>query len=67
MDDAIDIKALRERLGWTQEQLAERLMLDRSSISRMEGGQPPKGPTLILLRQLLREAEATTADSGERA
>jgi len=49
---AIDVRALRESLNWTQEQLAEYLGLDRSSISRMESGQEPKGPTLRLLKQL---------------
>jgi transcriptional regulator with XRE-family HTH domain len=52
MSKNIDIKALRDRLGWTQEQMAEYLGLDRSSVSRMEGGQTPKGPTEKLLAAL---------------
>jgi len=52
MDSAIDIKAIREKHGWTQEQLADYLGLDRSSISRMENGQEPKGPTGKMLRHL---------------
>ncbi len=52
MDDEIDIKALRESLGLTQAQLAEKLGLDRSSVSRMESGQHPKGPTRLLLQKM---------------
>ena len=63
MDD-FDVKALRERLGWTQERLAAELGLDRSSISRMEGGQAPKGPTLKLLRQI---AHDTASQGDDRA
>jgi transcriptional regulator with XRE-family HTH domain len=56
MDQAIDIKALREQLGWDQTQMAEYLGLDRSSVSRMENGQEPKGPVLKLLQQLNQDA-----------
>lgn len=52
MDEQIDVKALREGLRLTQEQLADFLGLDRSSVSRMESGQRPRGPTLVLLRKL---------------
>jgi len=58
MDKPIDIRALRLRLNWTQDQLAEFLGLDRSSVSRMENGQPPKGPTAKLLRELASRQEA---------
>jgi DNA-binding transcriptional regulator YiaG len=49
----IDIKALREGLAWTQEQMADYLGLDRSTVSRMENGQEPKGPTKKLLESLI--------------
>ena len=52
MDDQIDVKALRKRLDWSQAELAEHLGLDRSSVSRLENGQAPSGPTLRLLKQL---------------
>jgi transcriptional regulator with XRE-family HTH domain len=54
MQEHIDIRALRDDLGWTQDQLAAYLGLDRSSVSRMEHGQPPKGPTYRLLDALRR-------------
>jgi transcriptional regulator with XRE-family HTH domain len=52
MSEAIDIRSLRDRLGWTQERLAQELGLDRSSVSRMETGQSPKGPTAKLLKMI---------------
>jgi transcriptional regulator with XRE-family HTH domain len=33
------VKALRTRKGWSQEELAERLCIDRSAISRIENNQ----------------------------
>lgn len=48
----INIIALRERLGWTQQQLAEHCGVDRSTVSKWEAEPPTKGPALILLRQL---------------
>lgn len=56
MDDLIDVKSLRERFGWTQDQMALELGCDRSTVSRMEAGQEPSGATKILLRQLAQRA-----------
>jgi transcriptional regulator with XRE-family HTH domain len=74
----IDVRALRERLGWSQERLAIELGLDRSTVSRMESGQPPSGPTAILLRRLGQDLYSkrdgsepsvglTTESTGERS
>lgn len=52
MEPAVDIIALRKRLDWTQEQLADELGLDRSTVSRMERGKPVSGPVLKLLHAL---------------
>jgi len=49
---AMDVRSLREKLGWTQDQLAEYLGLDRSSVSRMESGREPSGPVRRLLDAL---------------
>lgn len=47
------IIALRkDRLRWTQEQLASYLGVDRATVSRMETGQVPSGPVDKLLKQL---------------
>ncbi|WP_309802427.1 helix-turn-helix domain-containing protein [Methylopila jiangsuensis] len=61
-DTAIDVRALRKRLNLTQGQLAERLGLDRSSVSRLENGQPPSGPTEVLLRLLAAEPHRPASD-----
>jgi transcriptional regulator with XRE-family HTH domain len=51
----MDVKAIRERRQWTQEQMAEYLGLDRSTVSRLERGQAPTGSTRILLGRLLED------------
>jgi DNA-binding transcriptional regulator YiaG len=58
MIDPDTIKSTREnRYGWTQEQLAEYLGLDRSNVSRMENGQSkPGGPAMKLLRHWIADA-----------
>ena len=53
MDTEIDIKAIREKCGWNQLQLAEYLGVDRSSVSRMENGQKPSGSVRRLLQGLI--------------
>jgi len=69
IEQVIDIRALRERLDWDQTKMAEYLGLDRSSISRMENGQEPKGPALKLLQQLYEDTFGSapkTLGSGGR-
>lgn len=61
MDDRIDVKALRAARNWTQDQMAEFLGLDRSTVSRLENGQTPSGPARRLLEQLAAEARETAA------
>ena len=55
----INVRELRERLKWTQDQLAEHLGLDRSSVARMETGQAPTGPVGKLLRALADSASSS--------
>lgn len=57
MQEGIDIKVLRETRGWTQGQLADRLGIDRSSVSRMENGGRVRGPVRKLLEKLLTSDE----------
>ncbi|WP_166163167.1 helix-turn-helix domain-containing protein [Chelativorans oligotrophicus] len=52
LNEPIDVAELRERLGWTQQKLAEHCDVDRSTISNWEAKPPTKGPAFILLRQL---------------
>jgi transcriptional regulator with XRE-family HTH domain len=50
--DRIDIRTLRHRRGWTQQAMAHYLGVDRSTVSRLEAGQAPSGPTEKLLAAL---------------
>lgn len=55
MDKQIDIRALRQSLGLTQEELAGRLGVDQSTVSNWErdNGTKPRGPALKLLTSLV--------------
>lgn len=53
----MDIQKTRKALGLTQAQLGEKLGLDGSMISKMEGGILPVGPrTELALEALLARA-----------
>lgn len=54
MEQELNIRAFRQRNGWTQEKLAELLGVDRSSISRMENGAAVRGPVRKLLLGLAK-------------
>ena len=61
MNVSLDVRALRRRHGWTQEQMADYLGLDRSSVSRIENGGEISGPVsrlLTMLDQIPVRAEA---------
>ena len=55
-----EVRGLRKRRGWTQQELATAVGVALSSVARWEsaGGRPPKGASLRALRQLAREPEA---------
>jgi DNA-binding transcriptional regulator YiaG len=63
MSDVIDIRDLRDRLGWNQDQLGSYCGVDRSTVSRWEKEPPTKGPALILLRQLQARAAEGAAQA----
>jgi DNA-binding XRE family transcriptional regulator len=48
----IDPKAIRERQGWSQPEMARRLGCDQSTVSRIERGAPISGPIRLLLDQM---------------
>jgi len=60
------IAPLRKRLGLTQEQLASRIGLSQSQVSRIEGA--PEGVTLAVLRRIadVVASEASAASPAER-
>lgn len=62
-----DIRPLRERLGWSQQELARYLGVDQSSISRMERGQPPSGPVIRLLAALANASEGSYEVAKDRS
>lgn len=62
--EPISVAALRDRLGWTQNRLAEFCGVDRSTVSKWENEPPTKGPALILLRQLADHAAPETEHLG---
>jgi transcriptional regulator with XRE-family HTH domain len=47
-----NIKTLREKRGWTQHQLADRLGVEQSTISRWEAGTTK--PVGLYLRSVMR-------------
>lgn len=49
----LDIKAIRDRLGLTQAQLAQAVGVDQGTVSKWENGAPPSGPARILLQKLV--------------
>ncbi|MGH2376190.1 MAG: helix-turn-helix domain-containing protein [bacterium] len=52
---ATDVKALRKRLGWSQERLARQLGVSFSTISRWERGHGEPSPMAEKLLQELQE------------
>lgn len=61
----MDIREIREAKNWTQDQMADYLGLDRSSVSRMECGRPPSGPVEKLLQLLERDMHAGFREVAE--
>lgn len=52
MEQAVDVKSLRETLSLTQAQLGELVGVDQSTVSNWENGAPPRGPALKILQNL---------------
>jgi transcriptional regulator with XRE-family HTH domain len=58
------LRDLRERLGWSQAQMAQRLRINHSSVSRIEAGtQNASGPVIALIELLEAEASAIQSDT----
>lgn len=58
MSDICDVKALRLRINWKQERMAEFLGVDRSTVSHLENGRKPSGAILRLLSMLADAADS---------
>ncbi len=50
-----DVKAFRKNKKMTQDELARRIGVDQSRVSRIEAGGYISGPIKMLLRQLMEE------------
>lgn len=55
-----NVRAFRARLGWTQEQLAERSGFSQQYISGLEQGR--RNPTIVSLFELAQALGATPLD-----
>ena len=63
-----DVRALRERLGLSQEAFAERFQLSLRTLQDWEQQRRvPEGPARVLLRVIEREPEAATRALAETA
>lgn len=63
---AADVKAIRESLGWTQEELASHLGVTRTLVTHWESGlRTPTGPAAILLNDL--QFRRAPKDSGKKS
>lgn len=64
---ATDVKALRKRLGWSQERLARQLGVSFSTISRWERGYGEPSPMAErLLQELQQKAGADDWPSADQ-
>ncbi|WP_068318957.1 helix-turn-helix domain-containing protein [Polycladidibacter hongkongensis] len=59
--DSNQVKNLRERLGWSQSDMAMFLGVKQPTVFRMEQGSTISGPTLRLLCLLQAQVELTHA------
>ena len=57
----MDIKALRESMNWSQLQLARYLGVNQATVSRIEKGQKPSGPSTRMLERLQEHGAETGA------
>lgn len=60
--EAVDVSALRRRMGMTQEQFAARFGFSVATLRHWErGDRSPQGAALVLLNVIKRAPEAVTA------
>ena len=59
---AFEIRAIRERLGMTQQEFADRIHVTREAVAQWETDRcKPGGPAEFLIRQLNAEADLTAS------
>lgn len=57
MSDLIDIRRLRESMGLSQAQFAERLGVDRTSVAHFENGRKPRKALAAVIERMSAEAK----------
>jgi len=67
MEQAIDVRAIRAELGFTQAQLGDAVGVDQSTVSNWENGMLPRGPARKLLLSLISPAPSKATPEGEVA
>lgn len=67
MEQAIDVRAIRDQLGLTQAQLGERVGVDQSTVSNWERGMAPRGPARKLLEGLIARRPSFSPSKSEAA
>lgn len=67
MEQPLDVRAIRTKLGFTQAQLGDAVGVDQSTVSNWENGMPPRGPARKILENLASDAELEAKQAGEAA
>jgi len=67
MDQIVNVKLIRARLGLTQEQFGEAVGVDQSTVSNWENGATPSGPARKLLQSMAASAAANPGTDRESA
>ncbi len=57
MEQSIDVRAIRAKLGLTQAQLGDAVGVDQSTVSNWENGMAPRGPARKLLESMADAAD----------
>lgn len=65
---ATEVKKIRQKLGLTQEELAERLGVTQTAVSYWEDGKRrPRGPAVKLLASFLEEVKAAKSPASSKS
>ena len=62
---AVDVRALRERLGLTQEQFALRFAIDLDALQNWEQGRREPEPTVVAYLRVIERDPAAAAKAQE--
>lgn len=66
MEEEIDVRGLREALGWSQARLAKEAGVHQATICRAEHGQRVRGPLLRVLKDIRAAANVAAEDGASQ-